>query len=97
MSLCQSAVGNSRAVMTLEILTYMNRQCHVKAVCWEQTEQMGTWGNCLQIWFIVIYAHFEGEVFLCGDVLIIAICAFIQMGEFCWFFLILMSQVGKTS
>jgi hypothetical protein len=80
--------------MTLEINLY--EQCHVKDVCWEQTEQMGTWGKCLQICFIVNYACFEEGSFLMWRCIKVAICTFIQTGEFGWFF-ILTSQVGKTS
>jgi hypothetical protein len=29
----------------------MNRQCHLKAICWEQIEQMETWGNCVRFWY----------------------------------------------
>ena len=56
----------------------MNSECHVKAVCWEQTEQMETWDKIFvcqmfkthkKICFIVNYAGFEGGTFLCGDTL----------------------------
>jgi hypothetical protein len=29
----------------------MQTECHFKALCWEQIEQMETWGNCLIFWY----------------------------------------------
>jgi hypothetical protein len=60
----------------------MNRQCHVKAVC---REQMETWGNCLQVCFIVNHACFEGGSFLMWGHNKMAILTFIQMREFFFF------------
>jgi hypothetical protein len=48
-----------------------------------------------QICFIVNYADFEGESFLMWGRIEMAIRTVNEMGEVCWFF-ILMLQVGKT-
>jgi hypothetical protein len=58
----------------------------VKAVCREQTEQMGTWGNCLQVCFILNCACFEEGSFLMWGCNKMAIFTFIQMRDFFWFF-----------